>query len=239
MNILMIALKEWAIICKALEDGKQMLLLRKGGIMEYRKGFEVKHIEFLLYPTFEHQSIESIKAEYKEKLKEILEEQNKYYYYNNRKKIDKDNKNFNTASNNIIKLLAKVEDVIEISDKSTLSELRDYHIWSDEYVTMRMNYNPSKPMSVLLLRIYKLRKPLIVDINDKWAGCKSWIDIETDREFQNSHKLKMQNADYDTYESINTNNVETLKNEKTLIDPVINDDIFYESVNNIRKVIGK
>lgn len=240
MNILMIALKEWAIICKALEDGKQMLLLRKGGIMEYRKGFEVKHIEFLLYPTFEHQSIESIKAEYKEKLKEILEEQNKYYYNNNRKKIDKDNKNFNTASNNIIKLLAKVEDVIEISDKSTLSELRDYHIWSDEYVTMRMNYNPSKPMSVLLLRIYKLRKPLIVDINEKWAGCKSWIDIETDREFQNSHKLKMQKTtDYDTYESINTNKVETLKNEKTLIDPVINDDIFYESVNNIRKVIGK
>jgi len=92
-------------------------------------------------------------------------------------------------------------------------------------------------MNVLLLRIYKIRKPLIVDINDKWAGCKSWIDIETDREFQNSHKLKMQNADYDTYESINTNKAETL-NEKTLIDPVINDDIFYESVNNIRKVIG-
>ena len=235
---MMIALKEWAIVCKALEDGKQMLLLRKGGIMEYRKGFEVKHNEFLLYPTFEHQSVESIKVEYKEKLKEILEEQNKYNN-NNKKEIDKDNKNFNTSSNNIIKLLAKVEDVIEISDKLILSELRDYHIWSDEYVTMRMNYNPSKPMSILLLRIYKLRKPLIVDINDTWAGCKSWIDIETDREFQNSHKLKMQKIEYDTFESINTNKVETLKNEKTLIDPVINDDIFYESVNNIRKVIGK
>jgi hypothetical protein len=236
----MIALKEWAIVCKALEDGKQMLLLRKGGIMEYRKGFEVKHNEFLLYPTFEHQSVESIKVEYKEKLKEILEEQNKYNNNNNnRKEIDKDNKNFNTSSNNIIKLLAKVEDVIEISDKLILSELRDYHIWSDEYVTMRMNYNPSKPMSILLLRIYKLRKPLIVDINDTWAGCKSWIDIETYREFQDSHKLKMQKIEYDTFESINTNKLETLKNEKTLIDPVINDDIFYESVNNIRKVIGK
>ena len=232
----MIALKEWAIICKALEDGKQMLLLRKGGIMEYRKGFEVKHNEFLLYPTFEHQSIESIKAEYKEKIKGISEEHN--ISYNNRKKIDKNDNNFNTASNNIIKLLAKVEDVIEISDKFTLSELRDYHIWSDEYVTMRMNYNPSKPMNVLLLRIYKIRKPLIVDINDKWAGCKSWIDIETDKEFQNSLKLNEQNTDYDNYES-NSNKVEILKNEKTLIDPVINDDIFYESLNDIRKVIGK
>jgi hypothetical protein len=220
--MLMIALKEWAIICKALEDGKQMLLLRKGGIMEYRKGFEVKHNEFLLYPTFEHQSIESIKAEYKEKIKEISEEHNiSYYNNNNRKKIDENDNNFNTASNIIIKLLAKVEDVIEISDKFTLSELRDYHIWSDEYVTMRMNYNPSKPMNVLLLRIYKIRKPLIVDINDKWAGCKSWIDIEKDVDIQNFHK------------------VEVLGNEKALIDPVINDDIFYESLNDIRKVIGK
>jgi hypothetical protein len=234
----MIALKEWAIICKALEEGKQILLLRKGGIMEYRKGFEVKHNEFLLYPTFEHQSIESIKAEYKEKIKEISEEHNISYYNNNRKKIDENDNNFNIASNNIIKLLAKVEDVIEISDKFTLSGLRDYHIWSDEYVTMRMNYNPSKPMNVLLLRIYKIRKPLIVDINDKWAGCKSWIDIETDREFQNSLKLNEQNIDYDNYES-NSNKVEILKNEKTLIDPVINDDIFYESLNDIRKVIGK
>src|SRR6188472_2307864 len=99
----MIALKEWAIICKALEEGKQILLLRKGGIMEYRKGFEVKHNEFLLYPTFEHQSIESIKAEYKEKIKEISEEHN-ISYYNNRKKIDENDNNFNIASNNIIKL---------------------------------------------------------------------------------------------------------------------------------------
>jgi hypothetical protein len=213
----MFALKEWAIICKALEDGRQILLLRKGGIMEYRKGFEVKHNDFLLYPTFEHQSMESIKAEYKEKLKEILEEQNK----DTRKEIDKDNKNFNIDNTNIIKLFAKVEDVVEISDKLILSELRDYHIWSDEYVMMRMNYNPSKPMSILLLRIYKIKKPLIFDINDKWSGCKSWIDIEKDVDIQNSHKI------------------EILKNEKALIDPVLNDDIFYESVNKIRKVIGK
>jgi hypothetical protein len=213
----MIALKEWAIICKALEDGRQILLLRKGGIMEYRKGFELKHNEFLLYPTFEHQSMESIKAEYKEKLKEILEEQNKYI----RKEIDKDNKNFNIDNTNIIKLFAKVEDVVEISDKVTLSKLRDYHIWSDEYVMTRMNYNPSKPMSILLLRIYKIKKPLIIDINDKWSGCKSWIDIEKDIDIQNSH------------------NIEILNNEKALIDPVLNDDIFYESVHKIRKIIRK
>ena len=28
------AFKEWAITCKALEEGRQVVLLRKGGIME-------------------------------------------------------------------------------------------------------------------------------------------------------------------------------------------------------------
>jgi hypothetical protein len=86
---------------------------------------------------------------------------------------------------------------------------------------MRMNYNPNKPMSILLLRIYKMKDPLIIDIKDQWSGCKSWIDIEKDTDIQNSH------------------NLETLVNEKPLIDPVLNDDIFYDSVNKIREVIGK
>jgi len=211
----MIALKEWAIICKALEYGRQTLLLRKGGIMEYRKGFEVKHSKFLLYPTFEHQSMNSIKTEYKEKLNEIVD-QNKYI----KNGINDDDKNHGINNINIIKLFAKVEDVVEITDKTILFNLRDHHIWSDEYVMMRMNYNPNKPMSILLLRIYKMRDPLIIDIKDQWSGCKSWIDIE-DTDIQKSH------------------NLETLVNEKPLIDPVLNDDIFYESVNKIRKVIGK
>lgn len=213
----MIALKEWAIICKALEDGRQTLLLRKGGILEYRKGFEVKHSEFLLYPTFEHQSMNSIKTEYKEKLNEIVD-QNKHIIKN---EINGNDKNYGIHNTNIIKLLAKVEDVVEITDKTILSNLKDYHIWSDECVMMRMNYNPNKPMSILLLRIYKMKDPLIINVKDQWSGCKSWIDIEIDTDIQNY------------------NNLETLVNEKPLIDPVLNDDIFYESVNKIRKVIGK
>lgn len=49
------ALKEWAIVCRALESGNQILLFRKGGIMEFRNGFELKFKNFFLFPTFEHQ----------------------------------------------------------------------------------------------------------------------------------------------------------------------------------------
>ena len=50
------ALKEWAVVCRALEEGRQTVLLRKGGILEFREGFEVKHDRFMLFPTYEHQS---------------------------------------------------------------------------------------------------------------------------------------------------------------------------------------
>ena len=47
-----LALKEWAITVKALADGDQIMMLRKGGIHEESKDFRVVHPEFLLYPTY-------------------------------------------------------------------------------------------------------------------------------------------------------------------------------------------
>src|SRR5688572_9849490 len=51
-----IALKEWAAVCLALAEGRQSLLVRKGGIAEGAGGFRMEHDEFWLYPTQFHQS---------------------------------------------------------------------------------------------------------------------------------------------------------------------------------------
>src|SRR5687768_3845167 len=42
-----VALKEWATVCTALETGRQILLLRKGGIHETGGQFELEHSRFL------------------------------------------------------------------------------------------------------------------------------------------------------------------------------------------------
>jgi len=53
-----IALKEWASVIAALESGRQILLLRKGGILEQsnKNRFSIIHNEFLFFPTYLHQS---------------------------------------------------------------------------------------------------------------------------------------------------------------------------------------
>lgn len=155
----MAALKEWAVVCKALEEGRQILLLRKGGIMEYRQGFKVKHNRFLLFPTFEHQSKESIQPNYLSMLYSVLQ-------------------NTPTNGKNKITSYAQVVDIKEVSDKSILRKLEKYHIWNDRYVNIRMNYNSKRPMNIILLRVYKMDNPIEVDVKSEWAGCTSWIPIE-------------------------------------------------------------
>ena len=158
-TIITAALKEWAIVCRALEDGRQVLLLRKGGIMEYRQGFEVKHNTFFLYPTFEHQSKESIQADYTEIFDMIMHEQ------------PSDNKNTITS-------YARAIAVKQVTDGSLLQRLQKYHIWNNSYIDARLNYNPKRPITVVLLRVYKLDKPIEVEVKSEWLGCKSWIPIK-------------------------------------------------------------
>src|SRR5437867_3585405 len=115
------ALKEWAVVCRALEEGRQVVLLRKGGILEYRQGFEVKHDKFLLFPTFEHQSKDNLQPDYACKLDDVLKEQH-------------------AAGSNKITAYAQAVEVKEITDRTALHSLAKYHVWNESYVNARMDY---------------------------------------------------------------------------------------------------
>lgn len=51
-----LALKEWASICDALYQGRQSILIRKGGIVEGPRGFVPEYSHFWLYATHFHQN---------------------------------------------------------------------------------------------------------------------------------------------------------------------------------------
>src|SRR3990170_4640408 len=67
-----IALKEWAVTIKALDEGIQTILFRKGGIHEEGREFRIEYDRFLLYPTYEHQREESLKDKFRKQLYTIL-----------------------------------------------------------------------------------------------------------------------------------------------------------------------
>src|SRR5829696_9182600 len=155
------ALKEWAVVCRALEEGRQVLLLRKGGILEYRQGFKVTHDKFLLFPTYEHQSKDHLQVDYANKLDEVLKDQP-------------------AIGTNRITSYAESVEVKEITDRITLRMLANYHIWNENYVNARMDYNPRKPISVILLCVFKLQLPILIENKPECLGCRSWIPLDKD-----------------------------------------------------------
>jgi hypothetical protein len=217
------ALKEWAIVCKAAEDGKQVLLFRKGGIMEYRNGFELKHKNFFLFPTFEHQSLDSIRDEYKIELGNLEKEHNSIEKDQASLNLSAEN-NSDTTKNTInITLFVEITYFNEINDVSKLEKLEKFHIWNLDYVKMRFNYNPKKPLYLMLLRTYKLNDPIKIHNKSEWSGCKSWIEIDLkDKAFENY------------FTNNQSKNFEYLK---SISKPCIDDITFNSITEEVRSII--
>lgn len=155
------ALKEWAVVVKALEDGEQCILFRKGGILDHN--FSVESSEFLLFPTFEHQTKEYLRDNYKAKFDELLSKRN--------------------ASKVTFTSAAKVVAARETNDKEKLHKLNKYHVYNDNFIDYRMQWNQDKPMSILFVRTYHLDNPLTMDILPEYSGCRSWIKVNASASF--------------------------------------------------------
>ena len=154
------ALKEWATVVKALENGKQTVILRKGGILETASGLKIESKKFLLFPTFEHQEEKNLKPEYHTYLHEVQ-------------------KNIPKNGHNHISSYAEVIDEVDIRTKEKIEALSPFHIWSDEYIKERMNWMPDKPLKAVFLKVYKIPETKI-PLKSEYQGCKSWININED-----------------------------------------------------------
>jgi len=152
------ALKEWAVVVKALREGRQCLLLRKGGIIERNDIFEVEAPAFLMFPTYEHQDKAILRPEYHAWLDETVA---------NRPGPDKVT----------IDTYATVEGVVVVQDLESLKTLEEELIWTHRYLKDRISYRPANPLYALILRAYRLLNPKTIPVLKEYGGCLSWIDL--------------------------------------------------------------
>jgi hypothetical protein len=150
-----IALKEWSIVIRALDRGAQIFLLRKGGIVEARRGFEPRYREFLLFPTTEHQHARFLRPEWAEQLTGTAADSDKSLS---------------------ISHMARVTDVLHAP--LSPDALRDApHVWNEDFIRQRYNYRPDLPLYVLVTRVYRLDPPYVIPLRASYAGCKSWVHL--------------------------------------------------------------
>src|SRR5438045_5330473 len=150
------ALKEWASVCSALEEGRQIILLRKGGILEAIGGFELEHPQFFLFPTYLHQNAQMLKERERKRLVTFKEE----------------------PAQIVISSAATVTDIVRLRDRAQMDRLDQEHIWTSPLIDMRFNYRPQNPLYLLLLRVYRLAEPITIQNTPAYAGCKSWVPLE-------------------------------------------------------------
>ncbi|GKU80218.1 DUF1802 family protein [Paenibacillus sp. L3-i20] len=155
-----IALKEWAVSVKALLEGNQIIIMRKGGIIEETRDFQLISDSFYLMSAYEHQR------------KELLKE-------GNRDAMDETLKEWTELQDKIkLEAYAEVVQDIEINDQETLDKLRHLHIWTDTFAEERLKWKRKKPLHLLLLKVYKLDQPVFAPMRDAYNGCKSWVRLE-------------------------------------------------------------
>ena len=156
------ALKEWATVVKALEQGKQTVILRKGGILETASGFNIESKKFFLFPTWEHQETKHVKPEFRDFLNEVL--------------YKKPDKGFNKISSYAEVLYEK-----DIESNDVINQLSSFHVWSDSYIQERRNWKPEKPMKAVFLRTIKIPE-FNLPLEPEFSGCKSWIELNSNFE---------------------------------------------------------
>lgn len=154
-----VAFKEWAVICRALAEGRQALILRKGGIAEAGGVFRPEHDRFLLYPSYFH---EQHRAGITPDLLPLL-----------------DAAEADRPPAGLLRFdsYAEVAAVYHAADLDRLLALDGLHGWTADTVRQRFHYR-TPGLYVLTVRVYRLAGPVDRVERPEYAGCKTWVELD-------------------------------------------------------------
>ena len=183
-----IAFKEWAVTVRALAEGEQLLTLRKGGIRESGKHFRLQHDRFFLYPTFDHQRDALVRESHIPELERALEEGVWAEGEPPVEALTRDG-GIDQPDRVRIRAWAEVAGHFTITDQRAVDALSPFYVWTTDYAQKRLEWKRRHPLHVLLLRTYRIPRPVTVRVRDEYGGCKSWLELHRDLPFEGTPVL--------------------------------------------------
>ena len=152
------AFKEWAVVCRALAEGRQAVILRKGGIAESGGEFQVEHTRFWLFPTYVHQQRTGIVEDAAPLLEEAEAER---------------------PPEGVVRLthFVEVPGVYHVHDLPTAWRLAGLHCWSQDTVQARFAFR-TPGLFVLPARVYRAAQAFEIPDTPEYAGCRSWVELD-------------------------------------------------------------
>jgi hypothetical protein len=158
MSELGVAFKEWAVMCKALAEGRQAIILRKGGVAERGGTFRAEHTRFWLYPTYVHQQEGGVIDEWRPLLEQAKAER---------------------PPQGVVRFthFVEVPGIYHVSDLAKAFRLASLHGWTQETVEARFNYH-TPGLYVLPARVHRSAQTFEIPELAHYAGCKSWVELD-------------------------------------------------------------
>lgn len=145
-----VAYKEWAGVCRALGEGRQTVLLRKGGIAEDAGEFRPEHPAFWLFPTYTHEAQQGLRVPERESA---------------------------PATGTVdLRWLAVVESVSRLDRLEDCLRLGEFHAWTEETIRKRFAYR-APGLWLMAVRVYVREAPWTMDVTPEMAGCKTWVPL--------------------------------------------------------------
>lgn len=156
-----VALKEWAATGEALARGRQILLLRKGGLLDENGSFSLEHGQFWLLPTWLHQEPSLVKAEHRDLFAFARPGAGE------------------SVRAPLIRHFASVQAVWQLGERDEAKLRAAPHIYAQSYLDLRFNYQSDKPLLCAALRVWELESPLSYAVRPQDMGCRSWVEMES------------------------------------------------------------
>jgi hypothetical protein len=155
-----IAFKEWAGVCDALFQGRQSVIIRKGGVSEGAGAgnFVPEYSEFWLYPTWVHQAEQGMSGIAAQPLSA--------------------HPTVPEAVGSVpIRGLVRVDQIGRVESEKALPALEEFHCLTCETIFKRFHYR--KPgLWVLGARVWLRESVLPVAATPEHAGCKTWVILD-------------------------------------------------------------
>jgi hypothetical protein len=183
-----IALKEWAVTVRALAEGEQLITLRKGGLRQPGKPFRLAHERFFLYPTFDREPGELVRESHQPELRRALEEgvwsdgEPPLHLFAAGAPIQQPDRVR-------IRAWAEVAGHFAVTDPRCVDALSPFYVWTTDYAEKRLGWRRHQPLHVLLLRTYRIPRPVTVKVREEYATAPAWVELQRDLPFEGTPVL--------------------------------------------------
>ena len=169
------ALKEWDVVVAALEQGRQAILVRKGGLDDPGRRIPLERGRFWLYPTLFHARGVFLKPEHHELLVPGMHRAPR----ETARLVPRPEGHRRAVSPGHVALraVAEIVDAVEAPSLEALHRLTERTVWTEKYLTLRYRWQPEDRPVVLVLRVAALPEAVEVEERVEYGGCRSWLDL--------------------------------------------------------------